>query len=154
MSQWQPSPRRGQLYSRQTIVVPAPTSSTGRSLSLGRELESSPTRKGVGQHTMSIMDEGRTGMKVCCQEKGYSRATTAWEQLDRVLGREEQQVSKGFLGSQHLPSTGKLLKYKCPRCCLSGTRVSRQALVPFQSLPSLCCAVWQLTAHLKPKVQN
>lgn len=86
----QVSPGRGQLYSRQTIVVAAPTSSTGRSLSLGRELESSPTRKGVGQHTMSIMDEGRTGMKVCCQENGYSRATTAWEQLDRVLGREEQ----------------------------------------------------------------
>lgn len=89
MSQWQPSPGNGQPYSRQTIV-PAPTSSTGRSLSLGSELESSPTRKGVGQHTISIMDEGRTGMKVCCQDKGYSRATTAWEQLDRVLRREEQ----------------------------------------------------------------
>lgn len=34
---------------------------------------------------MSIMEAGRTGMKVCCQEKGYSRATTAWEQLERVL---------------------------------------------------------------------
>lgn len=83
-----PSPGWGQLYSRQTTPVPSPTSSTGSSLSLGRELESSPTRKGVGQHTMSIMDEGRTGMKVCCQEKGYSRATTACEQLERVLGRE------------------------------------------------------------------
>jgi len=38
---------------------------------------------------MSIMDEGRTGMKVCCQEKGYSRATTACEQLERVLRRED-----------------------------------------------------------------
>lgn len=35
---------------------------------------------------MSIMEAGSTGMKVCCQEKGYSKATTAWEQLDRVLG--------------------------------------------------------------------
>lgn len=90
-----PSPGWGQLYSRQTILVPGPTSSTGSSFSLGRELESSPTRKGVGQHTMSIMDEGRTGMKVCCQEKGYSRATTACEQLERVLEWEEHHVSRG-----------------------------------------------------------
>lgn len=47
-----------------------PTSSTGRSLSLGSELDRSPTRKGVGQQTMSTMEAGRTGMKVCCQEKG------------------------------------------------------------------------------------
>lgn len=53
------------------------TSSTGSSFSLGSELDSNPTRNGVGQQTMSIMEEGRTGMKVCCQEKGYSRATTA-----------------------------------------------------------------------------
>lgn len=46
------------------------TSSTGSSFSLGRELESRPTRKGVGQQTMSIMEAGRTGMNVCCQEKG------------------------------------------------------------------------------------
>lgn len=53
------------------------TSSTGSSFSLGSELDSSPTRNGVGQQTMSIIEDGRTGMKVCCQEKGYSRATTA-----------------------------------------------------------------------------
>ena len=46
------------------------TSSTGNSLSLGKELESSPTRKGVGQQTMSNMEPGSTGMKVCCQENG------------------------------------------------------------------------------------
>lgn len=90
MCEWQALSRVGQLYSRNTILVPAPTSSTGSSFSLGRELESRPTRKGVGQHTMSIMDDGRTGMKVCCQEKGYSRATTACEQLERVLERQEQ----------------------------------------------------------------
>lgn len=76
--------------------MPAPTSSTGSSFSFGRELESSPTRKGVGQHTMSIMDEGSTGMKVCCQEKGYSRATTACEQLERVLKREEHPCEQSL----------------------------------------------------------
>lgn len=46
------------------------TSSIGSSFSFGKELDSSPTRKGVGQHTMSNMEPGSTGMKVCCQEKG------------------------------------------------------------------------------------
>lgn len=90
MCECRPSPGGGLLNFRQNVMMPTPTSSTGSSFSLGRELDSSPTRKGVGQHTMSIMDEGRTGMKVCCQEKGYSRATTACEQLERVLEGEEQ----------------------------------------------------------------
>lgn len=64
------------------------TSSSGSSLSRVRELESSPTMKGVGVQTMSIMDGGRTGMYVCCQVKGYSRATTAWQHLERVLKRK------------------------------------------------------------------
>lgn len=38
------------------------TSSSGSSLSSGSELVSSPMRKGVGEHTMSIMAGGRTGM--------------------------------------------------------------------------------------------
>lgn len=38
------------------------TSSSGSSLSSGSELESSPMRKGVGEHTMSIMAGGSTGM--------------------------------------------------------------------------------------------
>lgn len=46
------------------------TSSTGNSLSFGNELDSSPTRKGVGQQTISNMEPGSTGMNVCCQEKG------------------------------------------------------------------------------------
>lgn len=46
------------------------TSSTGNSLSFGKELDSSPTRKGVGQQTISNMEPGSTGIKVCCQEKG------------------------------------------------------------------------------------
>lgn len=74
------------------------TSSTGSSFSLGSELESNPTRNGVGQQTMSIMEEGRTGMKVCCQEKGYSRATTAWEQLERVLKEKGSDISLYTLG--------------------------------------------------------
>jgi len=46
------------------------TSSTGSSLSFGSELDRIPTRKGVGQQTMSTMEVGNTGMKVCCQENG------------------------------------------------------------------------------------
>lgn len=42
--------------------VPTLTSSSGSSLSSGRELVSSPMRKGVGEHTMSIMAGGSTGM--------------------------------------------------------------------------------------------
>ena len=38
------------------------TSSSGSSLSSGSELVSSPMRKGVGEHTMSIMAGGSTGM--------------------------------------------------------------------------------------------
>lgn len=38
------------------------TSSTGSSFRRGRELESRPMRKGVGEHTMSIMEGGSTGM--------------------------------------------------------------------------------------------
>ena len=38
------------------------TSSSGNSLSSGSELVSSPMRKGVGEHTMSIMAGGSTGM--------------------------------------------------------------------------------------------
>lgn len=68
----------GSFYSFYPFLLPTSpswfprwrTSSTGSSFSLGRELESRPTRKGVGQQTMSIMEAGRTGMKVCCQEKG------------------------------------------------------------------------------------
>lgn len=52
--------------SQQTVL----TSSTGSSFSLGKELDSSPTRKGVGQQTISSMEPGSTGMKVCCQENG------------------------------------------------------------------------------------
>lgn len=42
--------------------TPGLTSSSGSSLSSGSELESSPMRKGVGEHTMSIMAGGSTGM--------------------------------------------------------------------------------------------
>lgn len=79
-----------------------PTSSTGRSLSLGSELDRSPTRKGVGQQTMSTMEAGRTGMKVCCQEKGQSRATTACIQLDRVLQRGRQTTVELHIESLYL----------------------------------------------------
>lgn len=70
------------------------TSSTGNSLSFGKELDSSPTRKGVGQQTISNIDPGSTGMKVCCQEKGQSSATTACMQLDRVLMTGETKNRK------------------------------------------------------------
>lgn len=49
---------------------PGLTSSMGSSLRLGRELDSRPTMKGVGVHTMSSMAGGSTGMYVCCQVKG------------------------------------------------------------------------------------
>lgn len=38
------------------------TSSRGSSVSCGRELDSRPTRNGVGVQTMSSMAEGSTGM--------------------------------------------------------------------------------------------
>lgn len=59
-----------QLGGQRGFIDAVLTSSTGKSLSLGKELDSSPTRKGVGQQTISSMDAGSTGMKVCCQEKG------------------------------------------------------------------------------------
>lgn len=38
------------------------TSSMGRSWSCGKEQDRIPIRNGVGEHTMSIIDAGRTGM--------------------------------------------------------------------------------------------
>ncbi len=76
------------------------TSSSGSSLRRAREPESSPTMKGVGVQTMSIMDGGRTGMYVCCQVNGYSRATTAWQHLERVLERK-RHISVTVLTYRH-----------------------------------------------------
>lgn len=74
-------------------------------------------------------------------------------------GAEERgttRLAKAFLSSQHLPPAEKLhlMKYKCPRCCLSSTCDFSQVLVPFQSRPSRYCAVWQFTADFKVKVQS
>lgn len=89
------------VWERSGTLADVRTSSTGSSLSLGSELERIPTRKGVGQQTMSTMEVGSTGMKVCCQENGYSKATTAWTQLERVLQRERITTTVNHLASSH-----------------------------------------------------
>ena len=44
------------------LIIMSLTSSRGSSVSWGRELDSRPTRNGVGVHTMSSMADGSTGM--------------------------------------------------------------------------------------------
>ena len=39
---------------------------------------------GMGAEAYSSMSVGRSGMKTCCQAKGYRMAMAAWTQLDRV----------------------------------------------------------------------
>lgn len=57
-----PSAPRPTPHGKGTGTSQELTSSSGSSLSSGRELVSSPIRKGVGEHTMSIIAGGSTGM--------------------------------------------------------------------------------------------
>ena len=53
--------------------------------------ERTPTMNGVGAQQISIIDGGRTGMKVYAHSKGYIRLTRAWTQPVSVL----QQMDNG-----------------------------------------------------------
>ncbi|TNN86622.1 hypothetical protein EYF80_003090 [Liparis tanakae] len=99
---------------------PTWSNTASNSLSLGKELDSSPTRKGVGQQTISNMDPGRTGMKHCT-----ALPVLAWPRL------APQTEDKGNPAEPQLSDTScscrGTKKSSEPHLSLSATKMTRRS---------------------------